>query len=384
MIPFINDAITKLQDPARGHGPQTIGILAKAVTAKSTGVPPKFTACYDPHGQPSLEHFKDYIRHVTPPARIHIPLALQRNHITALVIDIDSEGKSDALFFNSLGTSNDGYTREAQLFIDAVREKFPKKQDHVVTKQFQDLSKGDGYCGDWSMWFLQRAAATPTRPLRELASDFNNMPERDIPNPQRLREEHITDLERYKTILRASNNTPVDTTPPVPAEPPKIKIKNEAAADLYIENILKSHNKSININIFADDASKKQIIKSSLKFSENHHESPLRLAGDGLKHLTAEAKSEYQLARAREIIQEGYRTGKVDLDNVHGREMKKLILQTFLSEFGPDASKGTPPRFVGHGIIKINLEIIKEKNEKAVAKEESPELDLGQAQTLKS
>ncbi|KTD70123.1 hypothetical protein Lste_0727 [Legionella steelei] len=131
------------------------------------------------------------------------------------------------------------------------------------------------------------------------------MPERDIPNPQRLREEHIADLERYKTILRASNNTPVDTTPPAPEEPPKIKIKNEAAADLYIENILKSHNKSININIFADDANKKQIIKSALKFSENHHESPLRLAG------------------AREIIQEGYRTGKVDLDNVHSREMKK-------------------------------------------------------------
>ncbi len=41
--------------------------------------------------------------------------------------------------------------------------------------------------------------------------------------------------------------------------------------------------------------------------------------------------------------------------------MKKLILTTFLDEFGPDRNKGTPPKFVGTGIIKINLEVMKEK-----------------------
>jgi hypothetical protein len=90
-----------------------------------------------------------YLQNITPPARVHVPLALQRNHITGMVIDIDVSGKSDILFFNSLGQSDKGdYAREAQLFMDATRERFPKKNDCFVDKKFQDLSTGDGYCGD--------------------------------------------------------------------------------------------------------------------------------------------------------------------------------------------------------------------------------------------
>lgn len=88
----------------------------------------------------------------------------------------------------------------------------------------------------------------------------------------------------------------------------------------------------------------------------------MKLVGDGVTQLAKEVTQEYRLMQAREIIREGYKTGVVDLDRFPNKEMKKLILGTFLTEFGPDASKGTPPKFVGQGIIKINLELIKEKN----------------------
>lgn len=371
MTELIDSAITQLRDPRKGHGPQTIALLANAVKAVNPGEPPKISACFDPHGQPSIEHFKMYLQNITPPARVHVPLALQRNHITGMVIDIDVNGKSDILFFNSLGQSDKGgYAREAQLFMDATRERFPKKNDYFVDRKFQDVSAGDGYCGDWSMWFLRRAATTPSRPLSEVAADFNAIPPSVVPNPTRLREDHINILAQHNRLL-SNPSAPTPLVNPVPVELPKIKIRTEAEASTYLENALKSHHKKIDINDFADEASKKQIIKSHLKLSDHFPHHHLKLVGDGVKPLTAEVTKEHRLLKAREIINAGYRSGSIDLDHVHNKEMKKLVLQTFLTEFGPDASKGAPPKFVGHGIVKINLEIMKEKG-----KEPTPSEDL--------
>lgn len=101
-----------------------------------------------------------------------------------------------------------------------------------------------------------------------------------------------------------------------------------------------------------------------VKISEQHPEHKIKLEGTGIIKLAQEVNQEVQqqrqLASAREAIKEGYRNGVVDLDQ-YPQDMKKIILTTFLEEFGPDKSKGTPPRFVGTGIIKINLEIMKEK-----------------------
>lgn len=236
----INAVITQLLDRRLGHGPETMGLLSKAVMATNPSSSSKFSACFDPHGQPSLEHFKMYLQNISPPARIHMPLGLQRNHMTGLVIDIDAHGKSDVLFFNSLGSSDKGpYAREAHLFIDALREKFPKKNDYFVDKSYQNQRTGDNYCGDWTMWFLRKAATTPTQPLSELAAKFNHMPPSSIPRPQDLRQEHIQILAQHNRLLAAPRADVAPVTTPSVVPSPKRKIRNEIEAKTYLESCLK-------------------------------------------------------------------------------------------------------------------------------------------------
>jgi hypothetical protein len=194
MPQVLDDTITQLKDPRLGHGPLTVGLVTNALTNLSPGSSPKskYTACFDPHGQPSLEHFKQMINQVTPPARLHVPLGLGMNHITALVVDIDAHGNSEVLFFNSLGNSNKGqYYQEAKLFISAVNDKFPVKNERHTTKKFQDLSSNDNFCGDWSIWFLRTAASKSSSSLKEIEQHFDHLPNSAIPSPQESRANHI-------------------------------------------------------------------------------------------------------------------------------------------------------------------------------------------------
>lgn len=224
MIANLKGTITQLKNASKGHGPLTVSQMSKAMTElmtkKRAATPelppvPKFTACFDSTGEPSLEHFKSMLQKVTSPARMHIPLAVGGNHITALVVDIDINGKSDVLFFNSLGKSNQGhYYEHAKLFIEAVREKFPAKNDYHVTQAFQ-TGAGDNFCGDWSMWFLTICANLQAKSLGQLRAHFDNL--NVTPDPRTLRSTHIKLLEGHLGALEAP--TPVETTPVVIATP---------------------------------------------------------------------------------------------------------------------------------------------------------------------
>lgn len=123
--PVFIEGIEQLRDSRLGHGPETVSFVTSSLKELNEGSSANFTACFNPHGQLNLEQFKAVLRNQTPPTRLHVPLALGGNHITALIIDIDAHGQSDVLFFNSLGNSDKGlYYREAKSFIDAVGKNF--------------------------------------------------------------------------------------------------------------------------------------------------------------------------------------------------------------------------------------------------------------------
>jgi hypothetical protein len=325
---------------------------------------PKFTACYDPHGQPSLIHFKDYMQNVTPPARLHIPLGLGGNHITGLVVDIDVHGKSDVLFFNSLGSSGVGpYQQEAQLFMDAVREKFPKKNDYYVNKKFQ-VGAGDNFCGDWSMWFLRNAASTPSSSLGEIQDRLNNLGSSVTPDPRALRASHIDFLDQYRAQLAGPGPERINPNPtPIPAAPPpKIAIANKAEAELYVATVLKSGTKTVDIDGLVDKSSKKFVLNAYVSHAAQHPEQGIKLSGANLMELGKEVYKENQQNKARQIVSDYYRTGEIDLDRFPNPDLKKKILKTFLIEFAMDPSKGQPPKFTGHGIVALNREVQHELN----------------------
>lgn len=226
MANLFDEAAEHLTDHSKGYGVKSLGLLSRAVThllSKQGVLPgatstPQIRACFDSrkHMQPNIDNFKSMVRLVNPPARLHIPLGLAGNHMTALVVDIDAHGKSDILFFNSLGASNKGHYYElAKIFIDAVREKFPAKNDFYTSKRFQNLATGDNFCGDWSMWFLTICANKQNMSLEKLRDHFDTL----SPNvtPQKMRSLHIQLLKNYSIIhknslIAASVATPVVTT----------------------------------------------------------------------------------------------------------------------------------------------------------------------------
>ena len=54
----VDSVIDQLRHRSLGHGP----ILSNAVMAQNQGL--KFTACFDPNGQPNLDHFKMYLQNI--------------------------------------------------------------------------------------------------------------------------------------------------------------------------------------------------------------------------------------------------------------------------------------------------------------------------------
>lgn len=185
--------IARLEDPHLGHDVITISLLSNVLAEKYESPATRFTIAYYKGGPVNLNHM---LQHVQAPTRLHIPLGLGGDHTCALIVDIDHNKQSDMLFFNPLGNSKQGhYYQEAQLFINAVDEKFPKKNDYYINKKFQYLAKGDIFCGDWVIWFFEEAAKQSTFSLAELSDYFENI--KVTPKPQNLRAEYTKLLDTY-------------------------------------------------------------------------------------------------------------------------------------------------------------------------------------------
>jgi hypothetical protein len=94
------------------------------------------------------------------PRRLLIPIGLSATraggHDCGLIVDIDRNGKSEVFFFNPLGSQTYGGLEKP--FINAVFNTFPPargNRNHLYSAtRFQDTSRGDMNCGDWTLWFL--------------------------------------------------------------------------------------------------------------------------------------------------------------------------------------------------------------------------------------
>lgn len=197
MLPrvVVQKTIERLNNSSEGHSTQSMGVLAHAIHEENKKALPIFPCCTLGGAPPNINDFRQFLKNAQPPTRLHIPLGLNGNHLTALIVDIKADGTADTLFFNSLG-DNPGYHASAQKFIDEVRGFFPTGNDDKTTKVCQKLSEGDIYCGDWSLWFLQQAIKIGEgQTLAQLKNSFDS--QKALPDPKMLRKNNIEILTNY-------------------------------------------------------------------------------------------------------------------------------------------------------------------------------------------